>query len=176
MPRATIGSSGTMRKLFGRVSPTIASFRSVGVAAGAAAALALSAMLVLGALTERRKEMAVLRVIGWESSQVRRQIAVEMAVQGLLAGLLAIGLVAIGNNLFSHITIAMPASLPGENPVDFAAGGFHAAASALALPVTTTLWDWLSPTIVSAVPWRAANNWWSADASDKSLWAAVKSA
>jgi len=175
MPRASIASSGTMLQLFGGVSQTIGSFRSVGVAAGAAAAQALSAMLVLGALTERRKEMAVLRVIGWESSQVRRQIAVEMAVQGLLAGLLAIGLVAIGNNLFSHITIAMPASLPGENPVDFAAGGFHAAASALALPVSTTLWDWLSPAIASALTCGAWGWWWSADATDKSLWAAVKS-
>ncbi len=174
MPRASVASPGTMLQLFGGVSQTIGKFRTVGVAAGAAAALALSAMLILGALTERRREMAVLRVIGWESSQVRRQIAVEMAVQGLLAGVLAIGLVAIGDNLFAHITIAMPASLPGENPADFAASGFHAANSALALPVSTTIWDWLLPAIVGALTCGGWGWWWSADATDKSLWAAVK--
>jgi hypothetical protein len=53
------------------------------------------------------------------------------------------GLVAIGSDLFAHISILLPANLPGENPATFAAGGFQIGASAVALPISPILWDWL---------------------------------
>ncbi len=83
---------------------------------GARAALALSVTLVFGNLVERRRELAILHVVGWKQRQVRREIAVEMALQGLFGGILALALVAVGSDLFSQITIALPANLPGENP------------------------------------------------------------
>ena len=110
LPRASIASPGTMLQLFGGVSQTIGRFGPLAVAVGAAAALALSAMLVLGVIAERRRELAVLRVLGWHSAQVRRQLAVEMAVQGLLGGLLALALVALGVALMSRVAISLPAS------------------------------------------------------------------
>jgi putative ABC transport system permease protein len=174
LPRASIASPGTMLQLFGGVSQTIGRFGPLAVAVGAAAALALSAMLVLGVIAERRRELAVLRILGWHSAQVRRQMAVEMAVHGLLGGLLALALIALGIALMAQVAISLPSTLPGENPVNFAVGGFKAASSAVHLPIVTTLWDWLGPLVVATL---AAGLWgwlWSADHRQQSLWAAIK--
>ena len=124
MPHASVTSPGTMLQLFGGVSQTIGRFRLVAVLAGALAALALGATFVFGNLVERSRELAILRVIGWEQKQVRREIAAEMALQGLIAGLIALGLLAIASNLLGHISMNLPASLAGENPANFAGGGF----------------------------------------------------
>ncbi|MGA2568636.1 MAG: ABC transporter permease [Pseudolabrys sp.] len=79
LPHASVTSPGTMLQLFGGVSQTIGRFRIVAVLAGALAALALGATFVFGNLVERSRELAILRVLGWEQKQVRREIATEMA-------------------------------------------------------------------------------------------------
>lgn len=176
MPRASVTSPGTMLQLFGGVSQTIGRFRSVAVATGAMAALALSATLIFGNLVERRRELAILRVIGWEDRQVRREIAAEMALQGLLGAVLALGLVAICGDLFAHISIMLPANLPGENPATFAPGGFQAGASAVSLPVSLTLWDWLPEPFLATL---ASGLWgWlmSSNLKTRTLWSAMKTA
>jgi len=174
LPHASVTSPGTMLQLFGGVSQTIGRFRIVAVLAGALAALALGATFVFGNLVERSRELAILRVIGWEQKQVRREIATEMALQGLAAGLLALGLLAVGSGLLAHISINLPASLPGENPASFAAGGFQLGASKIALPVTLTAWDWLSGPIVATVALGICGWWMAADRKAKSLWAAIR--
>lgn len=174
LPNASVSTSGTMLQLFGGVSQTIGKFRIVAIAAGAAIALALSAMLVFGALTERRLELAILRAVGWTSSAVRGQLAVEMAVHGALAGLLTIALVFAAQALFASFSIPMPTSLPGQNPVDFAAGAMRAQASAIALPVAATLWDWLAPIIAATIACGLWGWLWSRDPKDESLWATIK--
>jgi putative ABC transport system permease protein len=174
MPNVSVTSPGTLLQLFGGVSQTIGRFRTVAVAAGAAAALALSATLVFGNLVERRRDLAVLQVVGWTRSQVRRQIAAEIGLQGLLGALLALGLVAIGSGLLAGIAVPLPGSLAGENPAAFAAGGFHLAAGAMALPITTTLWDWLVPPCAAAAATAAWGWWMSADLKAQTLWSAMK--
>ena len=66
LSHASVTSPGTMLQLFGGVSQTIGRFRLVAVIAGALAALALGATFVFGNLVERSRELAILRVIGWE--------------------------------------------------------------------------------------------------------------
>jgi hypothetical protein len=174
MPHASVTSPGTMLQLFGGVSQTIGRFRLVAVFAGAIAALALAATFVFGNLVERSRELAILRVIGWEQNQVRREIAAEMALQGLIAGLLALGLLVTASVLLAHISLKLPASLPGENPASFAAGDFHLGASTIALPVTLTAWDWLAGPLVAAVALGLCGWWMAADRKSKSLWAAIR--
>jgi ABC-type lipoprotein release transport system permease subunit len=174
LPHASVTSPGTMLQLFGGVSQTIGRFRSVAVLAGALAALALGATFVFGSLVERSRELAILRVIGWEQKQVRREVAAEMAVQGLLAGLLAVGLIAIGSYLLAHLNIDLPASLPGENPASFAGGGFQMGASAVALPVRLTAWDWLSGPLAATVALGVCGWWMAADLKARTLWAAIR--
>jgi ABC-type antimicrobial peptide transport system permease subunit len=174
LPHASVTSPGTMLQLFGGVSQTIGRFRLVAVLAGALAALALGVTFVFGNLVERSRELAILRVIGWEQKQVRREIAAEMALQGLIAGLIALGLLALGGNLLGHISINLPASLPGENPASFAGGGFEIGASKIALPVTLTIWDWLSGPLVATVALGICGWWMAADRKTRSLWAAIR--
>lgn len=174
MPHVSVTSPGTMLQLFGGVSQTIGRFRSVAVAAGAAAALTLSATLVFGNLIERRRDLAVLRVIGWTRGQVRRQIAAEIGMQGLLGSILALGLVAAGSGLLANVAMTMPSSLAGENPATFAAGGFHMASTAMALPITTTLWDWLLPPFVTAFGTGIWGWWMSSNLKTQALWSAMK--
>jgi ABC-type antimicrobial peptide transport system permease subunit len=176
LPRASVASPGTMLQLFGGVSQTIGRFGPVAVGFGAAVAIALSAMLVLGVASERRRELALLRVLGWSDTQVRRQIAIEMFAQGLLAGLAALALVAIGIELIGQLTISLPASLGGENPADFAGGGFRAAASAVRLPVAATGWDWIAPPVLAASACAIWGWLWSGEPKSSSLWAAIKAA
>jgi ABC-type antimicrobial peptide transport system permease subunit len=174
MSHASVTSPGTMLQLFGGVSQTIGRFRLVAVLAGALAALALGATFVFGNLVERSRELAILRVIGWEQKQVRREIAAEMALQGLIAGVIALGLLALGGNLLAHININLPASLPGENPASFAGGDFHLSASTVALPVTLTMWDWLSGPVLATLVLAVCGWWMAADRKSKSLWAAIR--
>ena len=98
-----------------------------------------------------------------------------MLVQGLLGGLLAVVLIALGMELIAHITISLPANLGGENPANFANGGFRAASSVVRLPVTTKIWDWLIPPFLAAVACAIFGWLWSGRAKDTSLWAAIKS-
>ena len=128
---------------------------------------------MFGNLVERRRELAILRVIGWKQQQVRHEIAVEMALQGLLGGLLAIGLVAIGSEFFAQIHIALPANLPGENPATFTDGGFQAGASSIALPVSLTIWDWLPGPLLAALALGVCG-WWMAADRKRTLWSAIK--
>ena len=174
LPHASVTSPGTMLQLFGGVSQTIGRFRSVAVVAGALAALALGATFVFGNLVERSRELAILRVIGWEQKQVRREIAAEMALQGLIAGLVALALLAVGSDVLAHISITLPANLPGENPATFAPGGFQAGASKIALPISLTVWDWLSGPIVAILGLGICGWWMAADHKAKSLWAAIR--
>jgi putative ABC transport system permease protein len=176
LPRASVATPGTMLQLFGGVSQTIGRFGPVAVGLGAAVALALSAMLVFGVASERRRELALLRVLGWSRGQVCRQVGVEMFVQGLLAGFAALVLVAIGLQLIGQITVSIPANLGGENPADFAGGGFRAAASLVRLPVTATWLDWLSPPAVAATACGLWGWLWSRETKGLSLWVAVKEA
>ena len=174
LPHASVTSPGTMLQLFGGVSQTIGRFRLVAVLAGALAAVALGATFVLGNLVERSRELAILRVLGWEQGQVRREIAAEMALQGLAAGVIAIGLLVAGGGLLAHISVDLPASLPGENPASFADGGFQIGASKIALPVTLTAWDWLSGPLVATFALGFCGWWMAADRKAKSLWAAIR--
>ncbi len=174
LSHASVTSPGTMLQLFGGVSQTIGRFRSVAVVAGALAALALGATFVFGNLVERSRELAILRVIGWEQKQVRREVAVEMALQGLLAGTLALVLLVIGSEVLAHMNVILPTNLPGENPATFAPGGFQAGASKIALPVSLSIWDWLTGPIVATVALGICGWWMAADRQAKNLWAAIR--
>jgi len=175
LPRASVASPGTMLQLFGGVSQAIGRFGPLAVGICALVALALSGALVLGVVTERRRDLALLSVLGWRQKQVRRQITVEMIVQGFLAGFIALALIALGLKGIGQIPITLPASLPGENPVDFANSGFHAASSMVLLPAVATMWDWILPPIGAAIACGAWGWIWSRAATARGLWTAIKS-
>lgn len=174
LPQASVASPDTMLKLFGGLSQIVGRFQSSVVIGAALAALALTFMLIWGSLIERRKDMGLLGSLGWTTSQVRRQLAAEMALQGLLAALVAVGLCVGGVMLLSQVQLSMPGSLPGENPVDFAQGGFKAPLVRVVLPVSLNFWfTALATSSAVAVAWTLG--WLLSDRLSKgSRWEAVK--
>lgn len=174
LPQASITSPGTMLKLFGGISQVIGNFRFIALLGGGLAAGALMIMLLLGTMAERRKDAGILRTVGWTRFQVRRQLTAEMMLQGMVGGLLALLLVAIGLSFLDQITLQMPAGLPGENPADFAAGGFKAPPQKVALPISTTPWNWFAPAIISGIFCGLVGWFLSARTMVGSLWAATK--
>lgn len=174
LPHASIMSPGTMLKLFGGISQVIGRFRHIALLGGALAAAALMIMLLLGNMAERRKEAGILRTLGWTRPRVRRQLTAEMTLQGLAGGLVALLLTGVSVYLLSKITLQMPASMPGENPVNFAGGGFRMAADKTALPISTTLCDWVFPPLAAAAFCAAAGWIISARTTAGSLWTAIK--
>ena len=165
-----------MLKLYGGITQVIGRFRSVALVGGALAAVALATMLIYGTMAERRKDAGILRALGWTRRQVRRQLASEMALHGLLGGLGALLIILAGMRLLSHVTLTLPGGLPGENPIDFAAGGFHAPPERVALPLSTTAGDWLLPPLLAAVFCGVVGWWLSSRLNARSAWNAVKSA
>lgn len=174
LPQASVASPDTMLKLFGGLSQIVGRFQSSAVIGAALAALALTSMLIWGSLLERRKEMGLLGALGWTTAQVRRQLATEMALQGLLAAMLALALCVGGAMLLSHVQLSMPGSLPGENPVDFAQGGFKAPLVRVALPVTLNTWFMVLAAIAAVVVAWTLGWLLSHRLSRGSRWAAVK--
>lgn len=174
LPRASISSPGTMLQLFGGVSQTIGRFGPAVVFVGALAALALGAALTFGAVSERRRELAMLRVLGWSGAQVRRQVTAELMVQGLLAGLIALGLVWLGARFAATITLPLPQNMSSENPVNFASGGFRADQILTSLPIRSNAWDIILPPILTTLS-CGVWGWLSAGVSKgASLWSAIK--
>ena len=174
LPQSSIVSPGSVLKLFGGISQIIGRFRSVAIVAGGLAAGALIIMLLYGAMAERSKEAGVLQTLGWTRSRVRRQLMAETAFQGIVGGLLALGLVAIGLAVLGNITLQLPTGLPGENPVNFARGGFAAPPQSVALPVSASIWDWALPPIVAGVFCALVGWLLSAKLTAGSLWTAIK--
>jgi hypothetical protein len=80
----------------------------------------------------------------------------------------------LGSELLSHITVTLPANLPGENPATFAAGGFEAAAAGIVLPVPLTIWDWLPGPFLAAFALGICGWWMAADFKTRTLWSAFK--
>jgi len=174
LPKASIVSSGSMLQLFGGISQVIGHFHVIALLGGGLAAAALVATLLLGAMSERRKEAAILRTLGWSRAQTRRQLTGEAALQGLIGGLLALGILAIALLLLGQVTLQLPSNLAGENPVNFAAGGFQPPPESVVLPVRAMWWDWLIPPLVTGL-YCALIGWvLSARTTTGSLWTAVK--
>jgi len=173
---ASIMSPGTMLKLFGGISQVIGRFRTIAVLGGGLAAAAFMVMLLQGNITERHKEVGILRTLGWTRIQVRRQLVAEMTLQGIAGGVLAVLLVAIGLMALGHVSLQLPASLPGENPVEFAAGGFRAPSENVALPINPTLWIWFLPPLLNGLFCGLSGWLLSSRLTATSLWAAIKSA
>jgi len=98
----------------------------------------------------------------------------EAALQGLIGGALALGLLAVALVALGQVHLQIPASLGGENPVTFAKGGFQAPPASVALPVGATLWDWLAPPLLTALFCAVAGWVVSARLTRGALWSTVK--
>ncbi|MFA5786245.1 MAG: FtsX-like permease family protein [Actinomycetota bacterium] len=78
-----------------------------------AAAFMIASLLTLSSVTKRVRELGTLRAIGWRKGLVVRQVMIESLVQGLLGGVVGMGLgvaAALGIAAFSPALKATAAS------------------------------------------------------------------
>jgi len=138
----------TPQSLSGLVGATFAAVDRFGIAIGAVALLiAVLGLLraVQANLLERRRDMAVLRAVGWTRASLRRQLigeTVSLSAVGLVGGIaVAAGITA----LLSLITVSIPIPWEVSPTPHFVPGG------AEGLSVQVTLDAALTPTALLVV-------------------------
>jgi ABC-type antimicrobial peptide transport system permease subunit len=112
-----------------------------GLLVGAAAflfAVGVLVRLVAGSIWERRREIALMRAVGWRRRDVTAQLWSETAVLSLVGGLVGLGVAALAVWLMglTKVTMAMPWEL-SPSP-HFLAGGGHTPFVVVVLPVQLT--------------------------------------
>ncbi|EHN12563.1 integral membrane protein [Patulibacter medicamentivorans] len=83
-----------------------------------AAAFVLTALITLGSVGKRTRELGTLRAIGWSRARLVRQLAGESLLQGVLGGLLGVATGLAVACAISRAGIVLRASVaPSEHPV-----------------------------------------------------------
>ncbi len=78
---------------------------------GLVAAFLIAALLTIGAVAKRTKELGTLKAVGWSQRLVVRQVTAESVVQGLLGGALGIALGLAGAELVSAVAPSLTATV-----------------------------------------------------------------
>ena len=86
---------------------------------GLAAAFLIAILLTLSSVAKRTRELGTLKAIGWSPGKVVRQIVGETATQGVLGGVIGIGLGILASSLLGAFAPSLTA-----RPVDNGPGGF----------------------------------------------------
>ncbi len=116
---SVISADGVLRML-GGIAQTLGGLRSVTLVGSSAIALGLIAVLVYGTWIERRRDGAVLAALGWSRRTIHGHLAAEVAVQGLLGGLLALAFAGVGMAVLSSFDFTLPKYVGTELPVSSA--------------------------------------------------------
>ena len=140
-----------------------------GVLVGLVAFLFAAAMLVrlvAAGIWERRREVALMRALGWRRRDVVAQLWAEALTLALAGGVMGLAFAALAIWLMSRATVTVPVPWELSPSPHFLAGGARAVSVVVALParLTPTLAAWalglvvVSATLVAAwLPGRIAN-------------------
>jgi len=140
-----------------------------GVLVGLMAFLFAAAMLVrlvAAGIWERRREVALMRALGWRRRDVVAQLWAESLTLALVGGLMGLAFAALAIWLMGRATVTVPVPWELSPSPHFLAGGARAVSVVVALParLTPTLVAWalglviLSATLVAVwLPGRIAN-------------------
>jgi ABC-type antimicrobial peptide transport system permease subunit len=86
------------------------------------ASVIIIANAVALALLERRREIGILKAVGYTSRSVLGDVLVEQGVIGFIGGLLALGLVAIAIPVLGTTIFDLPFSVPATTVLGLVAG------------------------------------------------------
>ena len=109
----------------------------VGIVAFVFAALLLMRVMAAG-LWERRREVALMRVVGWRQREIVTQLWGEALVQAVAGGLLGLALAALVTWAMSHSTVAVPVPWELSPTPHFLPGGARAVSVVVSLPAGLT--------------------------------------
>ncbi|MEW6219363.1 MAG: ABC transporter permease [Thermodesulfobacteriota bacterium] len=138
LPGAGVTSSDTFLQLMGGVSQISDRFALLASLVAFGGAVALIVQSMLASLLERRREIGIMKAVGWTAENVRSQLMAEAFLQALLGGALGLALGCLLSFLLAHlsITIAMPWE---ANPLPAFAKDPEMTAHSVRLPVRITL-------------------------------------
>jgi ABC-type antimicrobial peptide transport system permease subunit len=124
----------TAEDLADRVSGSLVDARRLADRLGTAlvivallAAFLIASLLTLSSVTKRIRELGTLKALGWRQWLVVRQVAGESVLQGLLGGLIGIGLGLVGALLIEAASPTLEATFAQaaqQGPRLFGPGGF----------------------------------------------------
>jgi putative ABC transport system permease protein len=129
-------------------------------------AAAMLVRLVAAGIWERRREVALMRALGWRRRDVVAQLWAEALTLALAGGVMGLTLAALAIWLMGRATVTVPVPWELSPSPHFLAGGARAVSVVVALParLTPTLVAWalglvvVSATLVAAwLPGRIAN-------------------
>jgi putative ABC transport system permease protein len=117
-----------------------------GLLVGAAAflfAVGVLVRLVAGGIWERRREIALMRAVGWRRREVTAQLWAETSALALIGGLVGLGISAVAVWLMGLTKVVMPMPWELSPSPHFLAGGGQT------LPVVVSLPARLTPALVA---------------------------
>jgi len=112
-----------------------------GLLVGAAAflfAVGVVVRLAAGAIWERRREIALMRAVGWRRREVTVQLWAETAVLAVIGGLVGLGMSVLAVWLMRLIKVVMPTPWDLSPSPHFLAGGGRTPSVVVALPARLT--------------------------------------
>jgi len=121
-------SQESILEVMGGVSRVTARFASLGAALGAIGGLALAWAALSGLMAERRREIGIMKAVGWKSRDILRSFVLESTMLGTLGGILGIAIGIIIAYSFASLplpTQAMQPNLPGLAAVPLPAASLN---------------------------------------------------
>lgn len=103
-----------------------------------AAAFLVAGLLTSSAVSRRVREFGTLKALGWKSGRVTRQVVGEALVNGLMGGVLGIGLGLAGAYAVTAISPTLTAETGGGGGGGFGGGGFGRRTAAKAVDIALT--------------------------------------
>jgi putative ABC transport system permease protein len=95
--------------------------------------------VVAASVWERRREVAVMRAIGWRRREVMRQLWGETLVLAVIGGIVGLALAMLATALMSRALVTVPVPWELSPSPHFLPGGATAFAVTVALPARVTL-------------------------------------
>jgi ABC-type antimicrobial peptide transport system permease subunit len=135
MPKATVTTSADLAK---QVTGSLSSASSLAdrlgrwlAVAALIAAFLVACLLTVSAVSRRVREFGTLKALGWRSPRIVRQVLGESAVQGVVGGVIGVGLGVLGAKLIAWFSPSLQATLtPSLGGFGGASGGPPGAARA----------------------------------------------
>lgn len=103
------------------------------------AAVLIASLLTLASVAKRTREIGTLKAIGWSRFQVVRQISGETLSQGVIGGVLGVGIGTAGIGIINAIGWTLKASVAAPAAASGGGGGFLGQAATSITSGTTSV-------------------------------------
>ena len=137
--QAIVSSAHSFGQVLGEAYRLVDRFGWLVGLAGVIVAVAALLRSVTASLWERRRDIGVMRAVGWRRADIVRQLTAEAVVAALGGALVGLGLAALATLGLSQTTISVPVPWELSPTPHFLPGGAQAMAVTIQLPAQIDL-------------------------------------